>query len=213
VKRLAYCLGLLVVLAGLGLAPIASRAAGSSDAAGFVSDVVAEALQTLRDPAISEEAREQRFDALLTRNFDLPRLSRYVLGRYWATASADERGAFDTLFARWVVRSYSARLGQYRSETVTVTGARAESETSALVTSQIIHPSGPPTKVEWRVSRHDGQMKIVDIDVEGISLALTEREEVAAVIQRNGGTVTGLNRTLAERMRGDTATAATAQPQ
>ena len=65
-----------------------------------------------------------------------------------------------------------------------VDGTRPVSDQITIVLSQIDHASGPPTKVEWRV-RHDGNdYKIVDVEVEGVSMALTERDEFASAIQQ-----------------------------
>jgi len=201
--RTRWLIALIAVIAAL--AATSARAAGPADAARFIDALVADATQTLRDPLLAPPVREERLRTLLMQNFDMPRVARYVLGRYWTTASADERQAFAGLFEQWVVRSYAARLAEYRDETVKVTGARAESDTGAVVSSQIVHPNGPPTKVDWRVRNDGGAYHIIDIDVEGVSLALTERDEIAAVIQRNGGTVTALNRNLADRIKGVTA--------
>jgi phospholipid transport system substrate-binding protein len=177
-----------------------ARAAPPQDAAGFIDGLVGEALDTLRNPALSEAAREDRFEALLRRDFDMPRIARYVLGRYWSQASDTERRDFAQLFETWVVRTYAARLSQYKGETVKVLGARPEGDMGAVVGTEILHPAGPPTKVEWRVGHSDGAFKILDITVIGVSMALTGREEIASAIQRSGGTVAGLNRALADKL-------------
>ena len=197
----------LVLVAVLGLVPGVARAAPTADPATFVDGLVGAALQTLRNPALADGEREARLGAVLSENFDIPRIARYVLGRYWLVASDDERRAFSRLFERWVIRTYAARLAQYTGESVKVTGARPESDTGAVVTSQIIHPSGPPTRVEWRVRREGDGYRVLDVDVEGVSMALTERDEVAATIQRTGGTVASLNRTLEAKLRDGTASA------
>ena len=173
-----------------------ARAAPPSDAAGFIDGLIGAALDTLKDPALSEAAREDRFEALLRRDFDMPRIARSVLGRYWAQASDAERGDFAQLFESWVVRTYAARLSQYKGETVKVLGARPEGDAGAVVASEIVHAAGPPTKVEWRVANSDGAFKILDITVAGVSMALTEREEIASAIQRSGGTVASMNSRL-----------------
>jgi phospholipid transport system substrate-binding protein len=197
----------LLLVGVIGLLPGLARAADMPDPANFVDGLVSSALQTLRNPALPDGEREARLGAMLTRDFDIPRIARYVLGRYWTTASDEERQSFARLFGRWVVHSYASRLGQYSSETVKVTGARSESDSAAVVMSEIVHPSGPPTRVEWRVKREGDGYRILDIDVEGVSMALTEREEIAAAIQRSGGTVASFNRSLEEKLRGDTAAA------
>jgi phospholipid transport system substrate-binding protein len=184
------------------------RAAGPQDAAVFIDGMVGQALGALKDKSLSDEARAQRFDALLRRDFDLPRIARYVLGRYWAETPEADRAAFADLFERWVVRAYASRLSQYKGEGVRVTGARPEGESEAVVAMEIDRTDGgPPVALEWRVARGDASFKILDVTVAGVSMALTEREEVAESIQRNGGTVASLNRDLAARLNG-TASAA-----
>lgn len=207
---------LLVLVASLGLAAATGRAAANTEAATtFVSDLLSKALQSLADKSLTDEQREKQFRTMLDTKFDMPRISRFVLGRYWTTASEQERQNFQKLFEDYVVRAYSARFSQYSGEQVKVTGARPESETVTLVTSQIIRPNGaPPAKIDWRVRKQDNDLKIVDIDVEGVSMLVTQREEFGSVIQRSGGTVAALNKTLQERLAsGDTSLAAPPLPQ
>lgn len=200
VWKLPFLFIALMALPGTG------RAA-PQDAAGFIDGMVGQALDTLRDQSLTEAAREERFDALLQRGFDMPRIARYVLGRYWQQANEADRAAFAQLFERWLVRSYAARLSQYKGQTVKVMGARAEGNDGAVVTTEVVSPSGaPPIKLDWRVADSAGAYKILDVTVAGVSMALTERDEIAATIERDGGTVAALNRSLAQRL-GDSTTA------
>jgi len=192
-------LRLLLVVIGLSLAATGvGRAAG--DPAGFISELVNKALQALDNRALSNEDRVHQFRDLLERDFDIARIARFVLGRYWNEATDQERQQFQKLFEEYVVQGYAQRFSEYSGETVKITGSRPESETSTLVQSQIISPKGaPPAKVDWRVRKDDGGFKIVDVDVEGVSMVLTQREEFSAVIQRNGG-LAGLNRELQQKL-------------
>jgi len=206
---------LLVLVASLGLAAATGRAATTTDATAFVNDLLSKALQSLADKSMSDEQREKQFRATLDANFDMPFISRFVLGRYWRTASDQDKQAFQKLFEDYVVRAYSARFSQYSGEQVKVTGARPENDTVTLVTSQIIRPNGaPPAKIDWRVRKQGNELRVVDIDVEGVSMLVTQREEFGSVIQRSGGTVAALNKTLQERLAsGDTSLAAPPLPQ
>jgi phospholipid transport system substrate-binding protein len=206
---------LLVLVASLGLAAARGHAAPSGDATAFVNDLLGKALQSLSNKALSDEQREKEFRAMLDTKFDMPRISRFVLGRYWTTASDQDKQNFQKLFEDYVVHAYAARFSQYSGEQVKVVGARPESETVTLVTSQILRANGaPPAKIDWRVRKQDNDYKIVDIDVEGVSMLVTQREEFGSVIQRSGGTIAGLNKTLQERLAsGDTSLAAPPLPQ
>lgn len=197
--RQALAASTVVVL--IGLVPACARAAPAADPAALVNDLVAQALATLQNKQLSDTEREQKFRALLEADFDIPRISRFVLGRYWNSASPAERQTFGQLFERWIVRIYAGRFKEYSGETVKVTGSRAESESSSIVSTDIIQADGAPSvKVDWRVRHDENDFKIVDVNVEGVSLALTQREEFASVVGRNGGTVSGLNKTLEDKL-------------
>lgn len=72
-----------------------------------------------------------------------------------------------------------------------------------VVLSQFVSPSGkPPAKVEWHVRKGaDSDYKIVDVSVEGVSMALTQRDEIAAVADRSGGTIEALNQALQQKIQ------------
>jgi len=197
-RRSLFVLGVVVFFGSmLGKA----GAEPATDAATFVNDLVSHAVAVLRDHQLTDQDRERKFHALLDANFDIPRISRFVLGRYWNGTSEQEQRVFEQLFERWTVRIYSSRFKEYSGETIKVTGSRAESETGTTVSSEVIPiDSGPPIKVDWRVRHDDGGFKIIDVTVEGVSLALTQREEFAAVIGRNGGTIEGLNKALQDKL-------------
>jgi phospholipid transport system substrate-binding protein len=192
-----------VIALGLALALPRAQALQTNDATGLIDSLVSEAIANIKDHSASETDREAKFRQLLEAGFDIPRISRFVLGRYWSGANDQERQRFGHLFEDWIVRTYSARFKEYSGQVVKLMGSRSESETSTVVLSQFLNPNGaPPAKVEWRVRKDaNGTYKVVDVAVEGISMALTQRDEIAAVADRNGGTVEGLNKALEDKIQ------------
>jgi phospholipid transport system substrate-binding protein len=89
------------------------------------------------------------------------------------------------------VRFYNRRFAEYRGETFAVTGTRA-GPAGTIVTSRIIRPDGPPIAVDWQLNVEDGLYKISDVTIDGVSMALAERAEVAQQIERGGGQVEAL---------------------
>lgn len=178
-----------------------AKATTPSDPAAFVNGMIQQALAILRNKQITDAALQQQFSVMLHKNFDIPKIARFVLGRYWSTASDDDRNAFNGLFEQWIVRTYSARFKEYGGENIKVTGSRSESDTSFVVQSQLIHPDGsPPAAVDWHVNKGADGFKVVDVEVEGVSMALTERDDFSAVIQRSGGSVASLNQALKDKL-------------
>jgi phospholipid transport system substrate-binding protein len=186
-----------------------AQAMQAADPSTLINKLVGQAITVIVDKNESPDQREAKFRSLLQDGFDIPRISRFVLGRYWNAATDDQRKQFSQLFEDWIVRTYSARFTQYSGEKIQVIGTRGEGPTTTVVTSQFVSPNGgPPAKVDWVVRKSgDNDFTVVDVSVEGVSMALTQRDEIAAVADRNGGTVDGLNRAMQDKIKGAAAAA------
>ena len=185
------------------------RAMEAPDPSSLINQLVTQAINVIVDKNSTEDVREQKFRSLLQTGFDIPRISRFVLGRYWNVANDDQRKEFSQLFEDWIVRTYSARFREYSGEKIQVVGTRSEGPTTTVVVSQFVSPNGaPPARVEWVVRKMgNDDYAIVDVSVEGVSMALTQRDEIAAVADRNGGTVDGLNHAMQDKIKGTPAAA------
>lgn len=191
-----------VMLAGM-LAPVIPATA-AADPAAMISNLGSRALEVLGKGATPAQ-RTERFRELLREDFDVPGIARFVLGRYWNTATEEQRAEYVKLFEDYIAMAYATRLAEYTGETFKVTGSRPEAD-GAIVSSQIIRPGGAaPVKVDWRLTGRNGVYKISDVSVDGISMAVTQRSEFASVIQHNGGQVQGLIAMLRQRTAGNAA--------
>jgi phospholipid transport system substrate-binding protein len=173
------------------------REAGAQDAGGFIATLGEQAIQVL-GPGVPEVQRQARFRILFHDDFDLPGIGQFVLGRYWRVATPQEQQDFLALFQEYLVRAYSARLGQYGGEPFRVTGVRPNGE-ETIVASEIVRRSGTPIVVDWYLTGR-GPFKITDVYVAGVSMKVTQRDEFASVIQRNGGQVAALIAQLRQKL-------------
>lgn len=189
-------------LAGLIGAVFASRAARADDgiapASALIEGLATRALAVLRRGDLGIEEREGQFRAILSEGFDLAFIGRFVLGQHWQAADAGQRDEYQALFAEFVLRTYSSRFGGYAGETFTVTGARRASEKDVVVACAIGRQGAEPIVTEWRVRTIDGSPRIIDVAVEGISMALNQRQEFDSVIAQYG--VAGLIAMLRARV-------------
>ena len=178
--------------------PGSSRAAG--DPAAFIADLGSKAINVLTSTA-SESERERQFRVLFEQAFDLPTISRFVLGPAWRTATEAQRQEFTKLFENYVIHAYTVRFNAYAGQQLKVGSARPDGDSGAVVQSEIALPNGnqPPVKVDWRVGKTGDSYKITDVTVEGVSMALTERQEFASIIQRGGGQIDALLKLLREK--------------
>jgi phospholipid transport system substrate-binding protein len=194
-KAPRLCSILLLVALPLAIAagPAAAATSGDTDAkaAAFMNQLWSRALELLNKKSPAAE-RQARFRELFHNDFDSPGIARFVLGRYWRTASPDEQKEFLKLFEEYVVYVYTARLSDFEGEQFKVNSARPD-QGAVIVSTDVITPGAPtPLKVDWRLVDDDGAYKISDVVVEGVSMLVTQRSEFASIIQRHGGQVQGL---------------------
>ena len=186
--------GLILIVGAFGAPAILAAA----DPAAVINNLGNRALEVLGKNATPAQ-RVARFHELFREDFDVPGIARFVLGRYWKTATPEEQEEFVKLFEDYIALVYSNQLAAYSGETLKVTGSRTNAE-EAIVASEIIRPTGsPPVKVDWHLTDRNGTYKISDVTVDGISMAVTQRSEFASVIQRSGGQVAGLIAQLREK--------------
>jgi phospholipid transport system substrate-binding protein len=198
-RRFSLTGAALVAVAALPSAP----AAAGPDPAAFI-DALDKQLQEVVRNAPPQE-RLARFHQLLHEDFDVPGIARFVLGRYWQSATRSQQQDFVGLFEDYIVQTYSDRLSRYADsgEALRVTGSRLSPE-GAVVSCQLnlANGGGPkagghgptvlPIKFDWLLTAQSGFYKINDVIVDGISMAVTQRSAFAAEIQRDGGEVKGL---------------------
>ena len=201
-ERRSFLTGALVLVAGAFAGHL--PAAAAADPSALISNLGSRALEVL-GKGTPEPQRVARFRELLREDFDVPGIARFVLGRYWNTATAEQRAEFVRLFEEYIARAYATRLAEYAGEHFKVTGSRPDTD-GTTVFSQILRPSGQaPIKVDWRLTGRNGDYKLSDVSVDGISMAVTQRSEFASVIQHNGGQVEGLIAMLRQRTEGSNA--------
>lgn len=160
-----------------------------SQARDFVQKVTDRGIDFLANPELSYEQRKKEFSGLLKDNFDIKTIARFSLGRYWRVATKQEKKEYLELFENMILEVYSKRFGDYQGENLEVESARASGKSDYIVTTKIILKDGTPVQVDWRVRDRSKGFQVIDIIVEGVSMAVTQRSDFASVIQRGGGKV------------------------
>ena len=197
-RGLAVC-GALVLLAVGAARPVAAVETG--DPAAFVRHFGEQAIAVLADQGLAGDQREQAFRELLTAGFDVKTIGRFVLGRYWRKATEAERAEYGRLYEDLIVATYARQLSSYAGEGLKVAGVRQQDGKSALVASRFLRAEGEPVQLDWRLLRRGDTWRIVDVVVEGMSMALSQRSEFKAVIRGSGGRVEALLEKLREKTR------------
>lgn len=168
---------------------VSDDAGKDEDAKVFIKNMADRGLGFLTDNQMSEEKKEQEFKGLLEESFDMNTIARFALGRYWRQATQDQKREYLNLFKKMIVTVYTARFNEYDGQKFETRNVRPEGDRDAIVSSFLIPDSGPEVQIDWRVRRKDGQYKIIDVIVEGVSMSVTQRSDFSSVIQRGGGNI------------------------
>lgn len=187
-RRLFAAFGLALLLP---LLPIGSASA-DEETETFVRDLGDKAVGQLTGADLSDADRAERFRGLLLEHFDVDQIGQYVLGRYWRVATPEEQAEYLQLFEDYLVSSYSQRFAEYTGEAFEVVSSRTQSDNLELVRSYVVTRGGEKAKLDWILERQDGQLLVLDLKVEGLSMSETHRSEFASYIQNNGGQVAAL---------------------
>lgn len=165
------------------------HAAASETVAKFIRELGDKAILQLADPAISDSEREERFRKLLNENFDITRICRFVLGRYARGVGKDEMAEFRRLYEEIAVLTYAHLFASYGGEGFKVKREVGDpGDRYKMVLTEVQPADGRPViKLDWQVKINGASYAVVDIRVEGASMAITQREEYTAVLDKNGG--------------------------
>ena len=190
---------LLVMAAVVAPSSLASAASDAPQAKKLIEDLTQQALGVLRTEKGNLAQREAKFRTILTNYFAMQSISRTVAGKHWQDMSPKQQAEFQKLFSEWVLKTYSRRFGGYDGESIAIGDASAVGRDSILVHTTVSGPSRD-NKVEWRV-RQDGreQNKIVDVSVDGVSMLVTQKSEIASIVKSKG--VDGMLDTLRSHIR------------
>ena len=182
------------MLMGAFAAPIALQMFGGvrpavatpDGASAFVKNLVDAAILVLKIPVEEQARRERGLRDLLIENFDLPLITRLVVGRYWRKANAAQKEAFMMVFEQHIVQVYTSQLGVYSDQRVEMRTVAARTDKDTIVGTEIMRQSDPPLRLDWLVRETNGSYKIIDLAAEGVSMMTTKRSEFSSVIAREG---------------------------
>lgn len=171
------------VAAIAAIAPAAGRSAEETEAVHTIETLADRVGALLGERGLAKPARAERLRALLGRAIDIPLIARFTLGEHWRSATPAQRAAYLEAFTGFILTSYSRQIGGAAVTDFAVAGATTTGRGDVMVESRIGRANGGPVSAVWRLRKRDGAFRIIDLAVGGVSLALTRRQEFAAVLR------------------------------
>ena len=152
----------------------------------FVSTFTEEAISILSNDSINDSEKTKAFTSLVMSSIDLPLISKFVLARSWKESSDDQKQRYLIAFKDYFVNSYANKLDQYSGEKIAIIDSE-EAGKYVIVNSNIVREGTDTLKInlKWRLLNRDGHIKIIDLNIEGISLIIAQREEFQSFLANN----------------------------
>jgi phospholipid transport system substrate-binding protein len=173
-----------------GSATLAQGGARDPAAEQYVQVQAQRVLMVLSDGSMTNQDKIRSFRGVVDQIADVPRITRFVLGKYARTATPAQRQEFDALFRTYAQDVYETRLNQYHGEVITVNGSVVRNPGDVIVSSTVaggkLHK---PAHVGWRVMNNGAGWKIVDVEVSGVWLAITQQQDFVSTIDNAHGDV------------------------
>ena len=180
----------------------ASATVDAGQAKAFVEKVTQEGLVDIINSNVSQQEKDRRFEKLFNEALDLKFIGQFVLGRYWRTATPEQKKEFIEVYRQLNVKTWSKRFDEFRGKKFIFNGTSPSSSANQIfVNSSVPMDQGNPASVVWRVKQSGNSFKIVDIIIEHVSLAITARNEYTAFIKKSPNGIDGLIKDLKAKVQ------------
>ena len=166
----------------------------------FIQELVDDAINKLSDKNLTEEEKANFIKIVAVENVDINALGLYTLGELRKSTDKSILNRYQQIFQKYFLKSLTSRLTDYSSNKFEVIGAEKKSSKYTIVESKIVTSENQPEiKINWRIYTKNPEKPLIrDLIVEGLSLARTQKEEFASVIESNNGAINKLFITLEE---------------
>ena len=165
----------------------------------FIQSTVNRASQVLSEN-ISKGEKINQLKLIAKETVDIRGVGFYSLGAARKSLNDEQKNTYSILFERYFLKSFSSRLAEYTNPEIDVKDKEILNENYTMVTSVLIATEDrPEVKIDWRVyTKNPDNPLIRDLIIEGLSLARTQKEEFASILNSNDGDITALFKILEE---------------
>jgi phospholipid transport system substrate-binding protein len=171
----------------------------STDPKEFIQEIVDEVKKILVETN-TKEFKTKKLSEIALNTVDIKGVAYYSLGNYRKRLNDEQMAKYLTLFEKYFLKSFTSRLSDYSDPKINVLSINVVNPKYTIVKSLLLGTDKKPeVNIEWRVyTKNPDKPLIRDLIIEGLSLARTQKEEFASVIEANNGDVTKLFDTLKE---------------
>ena len=163
----------------------------------FVQSTVNRASKILSNN-ISKEKKMKELQIIAKETVDIRGIGFYTIGQTRKNLNDEEKKKYSELFEKYFLKSFSSRLAEYTNPEIDVKSKEVLNENYTIVYSVLKATNErPEVKIDWRIYTKDQKNPLIrDLIIEGLSLARTQKEEFASILNSNDGDINALFNTL-----------------
>ena len=167
----------------------------------FVENLGKQVVEKVSNVNLSENERIVNFRNLYLASFDNYYISRFVLGQYWKRLDSNMRKQFVESFNDYIVTTYAPKFKGWEG-TFKATDSLLENN-YYNVKMNVLNKDGPTLKFMWKIYLDKNKnFKILDVNIDGVSMLVTQRAEFMSVIKNNPKGVIGLIEAMNKKTSG-----------
>ena len=165
----------------------------------FVQSTIDQASEILSSES-SKDQKVLKLRDIAKNTVDIRGIGFYSLGSHRKSLDSDQKKEYLKIFEQYFLKSFSSRLAEYSDPKIRVDSQEKLNEKYTMVSSTLLAcDDKPEVKIDWRIVTKDpNNPLIIDVVIEGVSLAKVQKEEFNSIIQSNGGDIKVLFNTLQE---------------
>ena len=170
----------------------------------FVQKTVDSASEALNE-RLSKEEKIEKLKIIAEDSVDIKGIGYYSLGSHRKTITKKKKEEYFIIFKQYFLKSFSSRLAQYTDPKIRVNSQKKLNEKYTMVSSNLLSTEEKPEiKIDWRVAtKNPDNPLIIDVIIEGVSLAKVQKEEFNSIIQNNDNNIDALLKNLEEFVNKD----------
>ena len=166
----------------------------------FVNELVNDIVSVLSETSTPVKDKNKKIEEIAKENVDISALGLYTLGSLRKTLDAEKLNEYNDLFSKYFLKSLTSRLTDYSSQKFEIIDEEQKSANYTIVNSKIASSDkNPEIKISWRIYTKNPEKPLIrDLIVEGLSLAKTQKEEFASILNSNNNDINALLNKLKE---------------
>ncbi len=165
------------LLASTALALLALPAAAGPEAEAVIEGAAAQ----IGDPVKGRDA--------LKDSVDVDTVANFTLGKHARRVTDEERARFSGAFENYLLNSFEDHREKFQGADVTILGSKDRSPKDSVVETRVQRQGEEPQIIRWRVIEKEGDWRVVDVEVAGLWLAIEQRAQIAAILDRPRATI------------------------